>query len=110
MPRFPYPVGHDVPLFLAPMAGVSESPFRRLCRAWGADVVVISVRGVGPSNTPQEAVTFRAATGYLEAASRLGDATTTLTLGAGMTCKCHARAGPSRNGGQGRNRRERVSC
>ena len=30
----------SVPLFLAPQAGVSESPFRRLCRAFGADVVV----------------------------------------------------------------------
>ena len=30
----------DVPLYLAPQAGVSESPFRRLCRAFGADVVV----------------------------------------------------------------------
>lgn len=29
-----------VPLYLAPQAGVSESPFRRLCRAHGADVVV----------------------------------------------------------------------
>jgi tRNA-dihydrouridine synthase B len=38
--RFPYPVGHDVPLFLAPMAGVSEAPFRVLCRRFGADVVV----------------------------------------------------------------------
>ena len=38
--RFPYPVGHQVPLFLAPMAGVSEPPFRRLCRSFGADVVV----------------------------------------------------------------------
>ena len=38
--RFPYPVAHDVPLFLAPMAGVSEAPFRRLCRSFGADVVV----------------------------------------------------------------------
>ncbi len=28
------------PLFLAPQAGVSESPFRRLCRRFGADVVV----------------------------------------------------------------------
>jgi len=33
-------VAHRVPLFLAPMAGVSEPPFRRLCRAFGADVVV----------------------------------------------------------------------
>ncbi|CAN5717137.1 tRNA dihydrouridine synthase DusB [soil metagenome] len=29
-----------IPLILAPQAGVSESPFRRLCRAYGADVVV----------------------------------------------------------------------
>lgn len=29
-----------MPLYLAPQAGVSESPFRRLCRDFGADVVV----------------------------------------------------------------------
>jgi tRNA-dihydrouridine synthase B len=28
------------PLYLAPQAGVSESPFRRLCRSFGADIVV----------------------------------------------------------------------
>lgn len=38
--RFPYRTGHQVPLFLAPMAGVSESPFRQVCRRFGADVVV----------------------------------------------------------------------
>lgn len=38
--RFPYLVKHQVPLFLAPMAGVSEAPFRRICRSFGADVVV----------------------------------------------------------------------
>ncbi|MCA9737659.1 MAG: tRNA dihydrouridine synthase DusB [Gemmatimonadota bacterium] len=32
--------GMRSPLFLAPQAGVSESPFRRLCRSFGADVVV----------------------------------------------------------------------
>lgn len=32
--------GAQTPLFLAPQAGVSESPFRRLCREFGADVVV----------------------------------------------------------------------
>jgi len=50
---FPYPVGHAVPLFLAPMAGVSESPFRRLCRVWGADVVVtefLSAEGIRREN------------------------------------------------------------
>ncbi|HEY0972395.1 MAG TPA: tRNA dihydrouridine synthase DusB [Gemmatimonadales bacterium] len=52
--RFPYPAGgHQVPLFLAPMAGVSESPFRRLCRAHGADVVVtefLSAEGIRREN------------------------------------------------------------
>ena len=47
--HFPYPVEHDFPLFLAPMSGVSESPFRLLARRHGADVVVsefISAVGV----------------------------------------------------------------
>jgi nifR3 family TIM-barrel protein len=38
-----------VPLYLAPQAGVSESPFRRLCRQFGADVVVsefVSAEGI----------------------------------------------------------------
>src|SRR5919198_1486335 len=38
--NFPYSVAADVPLYLAPMAGVSESPFRQICRRYGADVVV----------------------------------------------------------------------
>jgi len=38
--KLPYSVPHDVPLFLAPMAGVSEAPFRQVCRRFGADVVV----------------------------------------------------------------------
>lgn len=53
MPTFPYPVAHEVPLFLAPMAGVSESPFRRLCRRFGADVVVtefLSAEGIRREN------------------------------------------------------------
>ena len=51
--RFPFPVGHEVPLILAPMAGVSESPFRRICRRFGADVVVtefLSAEGIRREN------------------------------------------------------------
>jgi nifR3 family TIM-barrel protein len=38
--RLPYPSPHDVALILAPMAGVSEPPFRQICRRLGADVVL----------------------------------------------------------------------
>src|SRR3954467_8487484 len=42
MPQSPFEMLRSprVPLYLAPQAGVSESPFRRLCRSFGADVVV----------------------------------------------------------------------
>ena len=53
MKRFPFSVGPAVPLYLAPMAGVSESPFRRLCRRFGADVVVtefLSAEGIRREN------------------------------------------------------------
>ncbi|MCE2943002.1 MAG: tRNA dihydrouridine synthase DusB [Gemmatimonadota bacterium] len=53
MPRFPIPLPHAVPLYLAPMAGVSESPFRQLCRQYGADVVVtefLSAEGIRREN------------------------------------------------------------
>jgi nifR3 family TIM-barrel protein len=41
------------PLYLAPQAGVSGSPFRRLCRRFGADVVVsefVSAEGIRRGN------------------------------------------------------------
>ena len=53
MKRFPYALAAEVPLYLAPMAGVSESPFRRLCRRFGADVVVtefLSAEGIRREN------------------------------------------------------------
>jgi len=51
--RFPFLVRDGIPLYLAPMAGVSESPFRRLCRRFGADVVVtefLSAEGIRREN------------------------------------------------------------
>jgi len=45
--------GDRTPLYLAPQAGVSESPFRRLCRRFGADVVVsefVSAEGILQGN------------------------------------------------------------
>src|SRR2546422_9771554 len=53
--HFPYPVAHEVPLFLAPMSGVPDSPFRLLSRRFGADVVVsefISAVGVARGLEP----------------------------------------------------------
>jgi tRNA-dihydrouridine synthase B len=50
---FPFSTHARVPLYLAPMAGVSESPFRRLCRRFGADVVVtefLSAEGIRREN------------------------------------------------------------
>jgi nifR3 family TIM-barrel protein len=38
--KFPYPTRSTFPLILAPMAGVSEPPFRRISRRMGADVVL----------------------------------------------------------------------
>ena len=50
---FPFAIPADVPLYLAPMAGVSESPFRQLCHQHGADVVVtefLSAEGIRREN------------------------------------------------------------
>jgi len=38
--QLPFPSARPFPLILAPMAGVSEAPFRQICRTMGADVVL----------------------------------------------------------------------
>jgi tRNA-dihydrouridine synthase B len=38
--QLPYSSSDSFPLILAPMAGVSEAPFRQICRRMGADVVI----------------------------------------------------------------------
>src|SRR5690348_7720845 len=50
---FPFPLDTEIPLYLAPMAGVSESPFRQLCHEHGADVVeteFLSAEGIRREN------------------------------------------------------------
>jgi nifR3 family TIM-barrel protein len=64
--KLPYPSGdHAFPLFLAPMAGVSERPYRLLCRRYGADVVVsefLSAEGLRRQNARTvEMASFEAA-------------------------------------------------
>ena len=55
MNGLPFRVPGDpaTPLLLAPQAGVSEAPFRRLCRSFGADVVLtefVSAEGIMRGN------------------------------------------------------------
>jgi tRNA-dihydrouridine synthase B len=38
--QLPFPSPPEFPLMLAPMAGVSEAPYRQVCRRMGADVVL----------------------------------------------------------------------
>ena len=38
--RLPFFSGSGIPLILAPMAGVSEPPFRQICRRYGADILM----------------------------------------------------------------------
>lgn len=54
----------------------------------GVDAVVITVRGVGPGNTPEEAVTSIAAETFVEAAGVLGeDAPRVIQVGGGTTLR-----------------------
>ena len=39
----------DPPVLLAPMAGVSDRPFRQLCRAWGAGLTVSEMVSANPN-------------------------------------------------------------
>jgi putative NADH-flavin reductase len=52
----------------------------------GADAVIVAVSGVGEGNAPETAIAFRGASAYIEAASRLGDATPyVIQVGSGTT-------------------------
>lgn len=52
----------------------------------GTDVVIFSLRGIGPGNTPEEATTARAAATFVQAARQLGDAAPhVIQVGGGIT-------------------------
>ena len=72
-------------LFSAVQGDVTD-PDSIVATVQGADAVIIAVGGVGPGNTPEEAVAYRGALAYIEAASRLGDATPhVIQVGSGTT-------------------------
>ena len=50
--QLPYPSAHPFPLILAPMAGVSEAPFRQICRRMGADLVLSEFLVLGGDSAP----------------------------------------------------------
>ena len=59
-----------------------------------ADAVVIAVRGIGPGNTPEEAVTSRAAETFIQAAETLGEAAPkVIQIGGGTTLRVNGVSG-----------------
>ena len=60
----------------------------------GADAVVITVRGIGPGNTPEEAVTSRAAETFIQAVEALGEAAPkVIQIGGGTTLRVNGVSG-----------------
>ena len=83
--RNPESLGNENALFSAVPGDITD-PESIVATVQGADAVIIAVGGVGPGNTPEEAVAFRGTTAYIEAASRLGDATPhVIQVGSGTT-------------------------
>jgi len=83
--RNPESLQNDNAHFSAARGDVTD-PDSIVATVRGADVVIIAVGGVGPDNTPESAVAFRGAQAYIEAASRLGDATPyVIQVGSGTT-------------------------
>jgi putative NADH-flavin reductase len=71
--RDPAGFTNDHPNFSA-IAGDVTSPESMLDVIPGTDVVIFSLRGIGPGNTPEEATTAVAAATFIQVAGQLGDA------------------------------------
>lgn len=83
--RNPESLGNENALFSAVPGDITD-PDSIVATVRGADAVIIAVGGVGPGNAPEEAVAFRGTLAYIEAASRLGDATPhVIQVGSGTT-------------------------
>ena len=50
----PYPI--DPPVILAPMAGVTDRPFRQLCRRLGAGLAVSEIAALAKAGTERSPV------------------------------------------------------
>ena len=83
--RNPESLGNENTLFSAVPGDITD-PESIVATVQGADAVIIAVGGVGPGNTPEEAVAYRGTLAYIEAASRLDDATPhVIQVGSGTT-------------------------
>lgn len=83
--RSPESLATEHPNFAAVRGDVTDSNSVAEVVA-GADAVIIVVNGVGEGNTPEEAITSRAARAYIETAGRLGEATPyVIQIGGGTT-------------------------
>ena len=83
--RNPEGLQHPNPNFSAVQGDVTD-PDSIVETVSGADAVIIAVGGVGPDNLPEQAYAYLGAEAYIEAASRLGDATPYLVqVGSGTT-------------------------
>ena len=85
--RNPASLAIDAPNFSAVQGDVTNLE-SMLAIIAGTDAVVITVRGIGPGNTPEEAVTSIAAETFVEAAGVLGEgAPRAIQVGGGTTLR-----------------------
>jgi putative NADH-flavin reductase len=83
--RNPESLKNDHPRFSA-VAGDATKLDSMLDVINGSDIVIFSLRGIGPGNTPQETTTARAAAIFIQAAEQLADATPhAIHVGGGAT-------------------------